>query len=292
MVDIMIFPYKSVESRIHSLDARLKLLFVLVIFIFSILISDILYLALLFVFVILVTYIAKIFKSTLSILKYAVYIALFVFLFNILISSGSNKILNFGPVVITTESIFFAISMCLRLFLAVSAFSILTYAIHPDEALRAMSKLGYKITSSLSLSLRMYPTIAADVGNIIDSMKARGMEFEKGKFADKIKSRAAVIMPLLLNSLERSISVAEAMETRGFGATKRTNFGERRMTRREILMASSFGLSVVLGISLFVLGYGNADYLSGATLRYSFNDIVALALLIGSISPIMLGGRK
>jgi energy-coupling factor transport system permease protein len=288
----MIFPYKSVDSRIHRLDARPKLLFVAVIFIFSILISDIVYLVLFLAFVILVTYMARILKSTLSILKYVGYVAFFVLLFNILISSGSNKILVIGPIVVTTESMLFAISMCLRLFLAVFAFSILTYAIHPDEVLRAISKFGYKTTSSLSLSLRMYPTIAADANNIIDSMKARGMEFEKGKFVDKVKSRAAVVMPLLLNSLERSISVAEAMETRGFGVTKRTNFGERKMMRHELFMASSFCVSMILGIFLFVLGYGNADYLNGAALGYSFDDIVALALLIGTLSPIMFGGRQ
>ncbi|MCQ5376099.1 MAG: energy-coupling factor transporter transmembrane protein EcfT [Methanomassiliicoccales archaeon] len=292
VVDSMIFPYKSVDSRIHRLDARPKLLFVVVMFIFSILISDILYLVLFLAFVLIVAYTARILKSTLSILKYAGYVAFFVLLFNILISSGSNEILIVGPITITTESMLFAISMCLRLFLAVSAFSILTYAIHPDEALRTISKFGYKTTSSLSLSLRMYPTIAADANNIIDSMKARGMEFEKGKFINKIKSRAAVVMPLLLNSLERSISVAEAMETRGFGSTKRTNFGERKMTRFELLMVSSFCVSMVMGIFLFALGYGNADYLNGAKFGYSFYDIIALALLIGTLSPIMLGGHQ
>jgi hypothetical protein len=49
---------------------------------------------------------------------------------------------------------------------------------------------------------------------------------------------------------------------------------------------------MVMGIFLFALGYGNADYLNGAKFGYSFYDIIALALLIGTLSPIMLGGHQ
>lgn len=288
----MLFPYKGTASRIHLLDARPKIVFVLAVFIFSILLSDILYLSALFVLVLVVSISAHTLRSTWSLLRYAVYVAIFVVIFNVLLSSGRHVLFMIGPIAITSESILFSISMCLRLFLAVSAFALLTFAIHPDEALRTMSKVGYKTTTALSLSTRMYPTIADDSRNIMDSMRARGVEFDRGGFLKKVKARANVVMPLLFNSLDRSVAIAEAMETRGFGAGKRTNYSESRLNRRQKMMIASFVLSIVFGISLFVLGYGNADYLNGAGFHYGVDDFLVLAAYVILLSPILAGGGK
>lgn len=291
MVDCMIFPYKDIDSRIHRLDARPKLVFVVSVFVFSIVFSDILYLFAVLMFTLLVAYTARILRSALSILKYGIYVAIFVMIFNIVISSGSKVLISVGPVTITFESTLFATSMCLRLFLAMTAFSILAYAVHPDELLRVLSRLGHKTTTSLALSLRTYPTIAADASNIIDSMKSRGVEFEKGSFIEKIKSRTAVVMPLIMNSLERSISISEAMEARGFGTTKRTYYGRKSTTKIEKLMIISFSISVVLGLILFMLGYGNTDYLAGSIGDYSYHNIIGVLVLFVFLSPIFLGKK-
>ncbi len=288
----MLFPYKSTDSGIHRLDARPKVAFVLAIFVFSILISDIAYLIILLALVLTVAAAGRVLRPTLGLLRYAAYVAVFVILFNILISSGREVIATIGPLTVTSESLLFAISMCLRLFLAVSAFGILTFAIHPDEAMRVVSRVGYKTTTGLSLSTRMYPTVAADTQNITDSMRARGVEFDSGGFLGKIRARSHVVMPLLLNSLERSIAVAEAMEARGFGSSRRTNYSERRMSRSEGTMMAMFIAAAVLGIALFILGYGNADYLRGAGLNWSSGDVLAIAAYLLLLSPIVLGGRR
>jgi len=288
----MLFPYKGTASRIHRLDARPKIAFVLAVFISSILLSDILYLSVLLAFTLIVTAVARTLRSTWSLLRYAAYVAVFVILFNVLLSSGRHVLFMIGPIAVTSESILFSISMCLRLLLAVSAFALLTFAIHPDEALRTMSKVGYKTMTALSLSTRMYPTIAADSRNIMDSMRARGVEFDEGGFLSKVRARANVVMPLLFNSLDRSIAIAEAMETRGFGAGKRTNYSETRLDRRQKWMAAFFVSSIVVGIALFVFGYGNADYLNGAGFAYGFDDVIVLAAYMVMLSPILTGGGE
>ena len=55
----MIFPYKDTNSRIHKLDARPKIMFVVAMFAMSVLLSDIVYLAILFLFVLLVAIAAR-----------------------------------------------------------------------------------------------------------------------------------------------------------------------------------------------------------------------------------------
>jgi energy-coupling factor transport system permease protein len=138
----------------------------------------------------------------------------------------------------------------------------------------------------------MYPTIAADSQNIMDSMRARGVEFDQGRFLSKVRARANVVMPLLFNSLDRSIAIAEAMETRGFGAGKRTNYSETRLTSRQKWMVASFVCSIIVGIVLFVFGFGNSDYLNGAGFDYGLGDVAVLAAYVILLSPIMYGGGR
>lgn len=288
----MIFPYKDTNSRIHKLDARPKIVLVVAMFVMSVLISDIVYLALLFIFVLLVAIVGRVLRSALSLLKYTVYVAAFVFLFNIFLTPGYNVIFSYGIITISSESVLFAASMCLRLFLAVGSFSLLAFIVHPDEALRAMSRFGYKTTTSFSLSTRMYPTIAADSRNIMDAMRARGVEFDEGGALKKARARSPVVMPLLLNSLERSVGISEAMEARGFGSGKRTSYMIAKILPREIAMVISFIAAMVFAVAMFILGYGQVNYLQGYGVNPSLVDFEIVGVIILLLAPIFIGGKR
>jgi energy-coupling factor transport system permease protein len=227
-----------------------------------------------------------------SLLKYTVYVAAFLFLFSILFSQGSTVIFTIWIIQVTQESILFATSMSLRLFLAIVAFSVLTFTVHPDDLLKILSRFGVKSMTVLSIATRMYPTIAADSGNIEDAMKARGVEFDKGNFIAKAKARAPVMMPLLLNSMDRSMEVAEAMEARGFGARRRTSYYDPVISRREKAIMYLALAAVPFGLAMFILGYGNANYLGGSTLTVSSMDVLVVALEVLLFTPILLGAKK
>lgn len=288
----MFSPYQDKDSRIHRLDARPKIVFVLSIFLLSILVSDIFYLAVLFAFVMVVAIVGMVLRSTLGLLKYALYVAAFLFIFSILFSQGSRILFTIGPIQVRQESVLFATSMCMRLFLAIGAFALLTFTVHPDQLLQILSKFGFKSMTGLSIATRMYPTIASDSGNIEDAMKARGVEFDDGNFVQKAKARAPVMMPLLLNSMDRSMEIAEAMEARGFGAGTRTHYFDSPMTARSKAMVVIFLAAIPFGIAMFVLGFGNADYIGGATLTVRATDVAVAAAEVMFFVPILLGGPR
>jgi len=289
----MLFPYQDKDSRIHRLDARPKMVFVLAFFLLSILISDILNLALLLFFVIVVAAAGKVMRETLGLLKYTAYVALFLFLFSIIFApAGDQVILDLGLFKVMEGSILFAVSMCLRLLLTVVAFAILTFTVHPDDLLRILSKFGFKSMTGMSIATRMYPTIAADSTAISDAMKARGVEFDDGNLIRKAKARAPVMMPLLMNSMERSMDIAEAMETRGFGAGKRTRYFDASMVTREKLMIASFLAAIPFGVIMFTLGSGNADYLAGQPFTVTAAGATVALIEILFFTPILLGGGR
>jgi len=286
----LLFPYQDKDTRIHRLDARPKMVFVLSIFLLSILISDIFFLSVFFTFIMLVVVAAKVLRPTLSILKYTVYVALFIFVFSIIFSQGSTVLITIGPLQIKQEPLLFATSMSLRLFLATAAFAILTFTVNPDKMLQTLSKFGYKSMTGLSIATRMYPTIAADSNNIEDAMKARGVEFDAGNLISKAKARAPVMMPLLLNSMDRSMEIAEAMEARGFGAGLRTNYFDDSLALRSKVMIGLFLAAIPFGVAMFVLGYGNIDYIAGALPSVSTADAIVAAVEVSFFAPIFIGG--
>jgi energy-coupling factor transport system permease protein len=288
----LLFPYQDKDSRIHRLDARPKIIFVLSLFLLSILVSDILYLSLLFAVVMVVVAAAKVLRSTLGLMKYTVYVAAFLFAFSILFSQGSNVILDLGLFQVKMESLLFATSMSLRLFLAIGAFSILTFTVHPDKLLQILSKFGYKSMTGLSIATRMYPTIAADSGSIEDAMKARGVEFDDGNVITRARARAPVMMPLLLNSMDRSMEIAEAMEARGFGAGKRTQYFDSPLSLRDKSLIVLFLASIPFGVVMFAFGHGNTDYIDGATLSASNLDIIIATIEALFFAPILIGGSR
>ncbi len=288
----LLFPYQDKDSRIHRMDARPKIIFVLSLFLLSILISDILYLAILFVVVMAVVVAAKVLRSTLGLMKYTLYVASFLFAFSILFSQGSHVVLDLGLIKVKSESLLFATSMCIRLFLAIGAFSILTFSIHPDKLLQILSKFGFKSMTGLSIATRMYPTIAADSGNIEDAMKARGVEFDEGNVIQKAKARAPVIMPLLLNSMDRSMEIAEAMEARGFGRGKRTQYFDSPLSLRDKSLIVLFLAAIPFGVVMYILGHGNVDYLHGGTLSATNIDVLIASVEALFFAPLLIGGSR
>ncbi len=288
----LLFPYQDKDSRIHRMDARPKIIFVLSLFLLSILISDILYLAILFVVVMAVVVAAKVLRSTLGLMKYTLYVASFLFAFSILFSQGSHVVLDLGLIKVKSESLLFATSMCIRLFLAIGAFSILTFSIHPDKLLQILSKFGFKSMTGLSIATRMYPTIAADSGNIEDAMKARGVEFDEGNVIQKAKARAPVIMPLLLNSMDRSMEIAEAMEARGFGRGKRTQYFDSPLSLKDKSLIVLFLAAIPFGVVMYILGHGNVDYLHGGTLSASNIDVLIASVEALFFAPLLVGGSR
>jgi energy-coupling factor transport system permease protein len=286
----LLFPYQDKDTRIHRLDARPKMIFVLSIFLLSILISDILYLFVLFTFVMIVVVAAKVLRPTLHLLKYTLYVAAFIFIFTIIFANqGTHIMYNLGPIQIKQESILFATSMSMRLFLTTAAFCVLTFTVHPDKVLQNLSKFGYKSMAGLSIAMRMYPTIASDSKNIEDAMKARGVEFDTGNMIQKARARAPVMMPLLLTSLDRSMEIAEAMESRGFGRGKRTNYYDDRLTLRAKVMIGMFLAAIPFGVIAFIFGYGNADYLSGAAPSLTTMGLLVISIEVLLFAPLLMG---
>jgi energy-coupling factor transport system permease protein len=294
---VISFRYKDRGTAIHKLNPFCKLGWVTSVFVLALILNNPIDLSLLFLATLLPLIAAKVVREWASIISFILYLCLVIIVINALVSSHGSHILwqapfkvpLIGSPTITLEAIFFGVGMSLRLLAIISAFAILTFTVHPDDLMLAMvkMKLPYKSVLVMSLTTRFIPTLIDDVERISDVQRSRGLELDRGNLVQRIRSRIAIVIPLLSNSLDRTVQVAEAMESRAFGTgAKRTFYHEVKLSKIDVWILIACLLPLALGIFRRYLGQGDYQYyptlekLSPGSLEYLTLGLLLLSLSI------------
>ncbi len=151
---------------------------------------------------------------------------------------------------LTTFNIIFSISMVLRLIGMIIASAIFMTGTDPAEIGDLLSKLRipFQISFSFVIALRFIPVLADDVMMIITSQASRGYEIEKGGFLERIKRMIPILIPMIIIAIRRGHQLAEALETKAFGASdKRTSYMKYRVNLLDLLMVSYGLLTLIAG---------------------------------------------
>ncbi|MGA9388213.1 MAG: energy-coupling factor transporter transmembrane component T, partial [Candidatus Bathyarchaeia archaeon] len=113
----------------------------------------------------------------------------------------------------------------------------------------------YELVFAFTTAVRFVPVLAEEAQTIMDAQKARGLELERGNFLKRIRNYIPILIPLIVSAIRRSLELAEAMESRAWGATKkRTNLYALRMHRGDFtLLAVTAGIiAAAIYVRLFV----------------------------------------
>ncbi len=265
------FRYRDGGTAIHRLNPIVKLAWVVTVFVLSLLLNHPLYLLLLFLATLLPIIAARVWREWAAVMKFILYLCLAIIIINTLVSYHGTHVLwqapfripPLGAPIVTLGALFFGLGMSLRLLAVISAFALVTFTVHPDDIMLAMLKLKlpYKSVLVTSLSTRFMPTLIDDVERISDVQRSRGLELERGNLWLRIRSRLAIIIPLLSNSLDRTVQVAEAMESRAFGSgNKRSYYREIKLRQLDVPALVLACLPLAQGILIRFLGQGDYQY--------------------------------
>ena len=234
--------FRKVSSPIHNLDPRMKFAYVIVIFIAAIMFSKILPLAALFLMQLPFVFLARVQKQWVRSLRGAAFLALFIFIVNIGTTYFTQ---NFSLTAVAVES---AAAMTLRFVVLVESFSVFFLTTSPDHLGLALeqSKVPYEFAFAFTTAVRFVPVLAEEAQTIMDAQKARGLELEKGNLMKRIRNYIPVLIPLIVSAIRRSLELAEAMESRAWGASKkRTNLYVLKLHKGDYaLLAISIGVLV------------------------------------------------
>jgi energy-coupling factor transport system permease protein len=222
------FRFRKVSSPIHRLDPRVKFFYVCALFVIAILFNQLLPLIVLFFSQFPFVFLAGVQRQWVRSMKGAAFFAIIIFATNFLsryVYSGyiwSPHILE--------ESI----AMTVRFVVLVASFSVFFLTTSPDHLGLALeqSRVPYEFCFAFTTAVRFVPVLADEAQTIMDAQKARGLELERGNFMKRIRNYIPILIPLIVSAIRRSLELAEAMESRAWGAAqKRTNLYVLRLQK-------------------------------------------------------------
>ena len=240
-------------------------------------------------------------------LKYFfVMVIVLVILYTLLNKQGNDIIVYYssvpvlGSFVLTWNALVLSLIMSFQLLIVIYSFILFNLVVDTDQLMQSLIKLRlpYTLVLLITLSLRFFPLLQKDLEIITEVQKARGYELEKGGFFRKIKKKMVLLLPLLANSLERSIQVSEALETRGFTRQPgRTFYSPIRFRARDYIN-SILVIAILSGlIYLKIAGFGFYQILPNLTIPSItlLDAIILISIVILGIIQILLlrgGGRR
>lgn len=288
--DFILGNYTPYNTFIHKIDARLKLLFTIILMTavflsYGTYITTLIVDGILLIFIFACIFISKIkILQVIKSLKYIWITFIFVFILNILLpnSSFSNEAFNINGFVIYWEAILNAIRILFRLIMMILLTLILTsttkstglsYAFEFYFSPLKLFRFPVEILAMIiSLTLRCIPLVLEESLRIKKAQESRGANFISGNIFKRIINFVSLLVPLLLTCLDRAVDMAHVMEVRGYIP----NMKRSRYHRYYFSLLDLFSFIGIIAFScfLFYLAYMQFDLLD--TLFNFTNSITVL----------------
>lgn len=155
---------------------------------------------------------------------------------------------------VTREQLFYHFNLVLKYLATIPIVLLFVCTTNPSEFAASLNRIGvsYRISYAVALALRYIPDIQAEYRQISQAQQARGIELGRSeRFLRRLRNSAAILIPLILSSMERIEVIANAMELRGFGKhKKRTWYMGRPFTVWDV--AVMVFCLLLLGAALFL----------------------------------------
>ena len=159
-----------------------------------------------------------------------------------------------GRYIVTKEQLFYHLNLLLKYLATIPIVLLFVCTTNPSEFAASLNRIGvkYTIAYSVALALRYIPDIQREYHEISQAQQARGIEMSKKEnLVKRLKSASAILIPLILSSMDRIETISNAMELRGFGKKKKRSwYMGRPFTRWDLL--SMFGSALLLAAAILL----------------------------------------
>lgn len=247
--DITVGQYYPVNSFIHKLDAKTKLIGTFIFMISLFIVNKFFVYSLVLLFLLSVIKLSNIpFSFIMKGLKPLKFIIIFTFIINMFFLPG-EEIWSFGFLSITKEGLNQAIFMAIRLVLLIVGTSMLTLTTSPMELtdgieglLNPLRKIGFpvhELAMMMTIALRFIPTLLEETDKIMKAQMSRGADFESKNLVNRVKNLVPLLIPLFINAFRRADELSMAMEARCYrGGINRTKMKQSIITRNDYISLS------------------------------------------------------
>ena len=258
--------YIPIDSPIHHLDPRTKII-ALFIVIIAIFIPSSWWCYLFLGVILLITVLMSglklsfVFKA----FKPMMFMMVFLLVVNLISVKTGYVLISIGSFEIWSDAIFNTLFIVVRLLLMIMLTTCLTATTKPldltlgiEYLLTPLKKLhfpAHEVAMMISIALRFIPTIIEETMRIMNSQKSRGVDFEEGKLKEKIQAILSLVVPLFSVAFERAYELADAMEARGYiPGAERTRYRKLKYRIADYLfILGSIVIMVLMILSRFYL---------------------------------------
>ena len=256
--------YRPLDSFLHRLDVRSKLVPVLLVMVLGLLTDSLFFY--IFSLVVLISGLAFSGVSVAAIgrsFKPIMILVVITFAYHIIFTGqdGEPLVELFG-FTITELNLSRAAFFSTRLLLFVSVVFLVTLTSSPSELAEALARIlrpleRIRIPADdlglvLFIAIRFIPILTQEFQAIRDAQVIRGVNFS-GSLVNRVRRIVTVIIPVLVAAIARADELALAMEARGYrGGRCRTFYTHVRFDQSA--WAFALGSSLLLGLAFYITG--------------------------------------
>lgn len=129
-----------------------------------------------------------------------------------------------------------------------------------DKLLFLFGRLSPSVSLLISMSLRFVPKFGRKIRSIDAARVQIGQGSAQGVFIRRVKNSMSVLSIALTWALESSVTAANSMKSRGYGAARRTSFSIYRFDARDAAALAMCALTVGITVACVVSGGIYARY--------------------------------
>ncbi len=228
--------YLPLDSIVHRLDPRAKLLFIFAFVAVVFLANNVWTYGILVLFTIAAVWLAKVnIRFLAASLKPVLWLIIFTFLLHIFLTKEGDLLWKAGFIGIYEGGLRQGAFISLRFLLLIFVTSLLTLTTSPisitdglESLLHPLKKIKlpvHELALMMSISLRFIPTLMDETEKIMKAQQARGADFTSGPIKERVKAIVPLLIPLFVSAFKRADELAVAMEARGYrGGEGRTKY--------------------------------------------------------------------
>lgn len=260
MNNIALGRYIPLNSPIHKLDPRIKIMSMIFLMSAIFTINNFVGHAFMYLILISTILVSKLtFKFILKSMKPMMFMLIFLSILNIFAIKQGRVILDLGSFKVYDQAIYSTLFVVSRLVLMIMVTTLLTATTPPleltlgiEDLLKPFVKIGvpaHEIAMMISIALRFIPTLIEDTQKIMNAQASRGVDLDEGKLMEKINGVVSMIIPLFVMSYHRAEDLADAMEARGYYPGKQRSRYKQLVIKSSDILMLVFSI-VVLGIAI------------------------------------------
>ena len=244
MNNVALGQYMPLDSVVHKMDPRSKIMIMLFLMVAIFIPAGVLGYAIIGAFILFSLYLSKLnIQYALRTMKPMLWMMAFLLVINLLVIKTGTPLFSIKGFTIYSDAVNQTLYIVVRLMLMVIITTVLTATTKPldltlgiEKLLKPFEKVGvpaHIIAMMISIALR-----------IMNAQASRGVDLENGSIKEKIMAILSLIVPLFVSAFDRADQLANAMEARGYDPSiKRTRY---KVLKMQTIDYASMILSVVV----------------------------------------------